>query len=182
MRKYLTFLTLGVAFLLPAYMQAAETLTQQFNTLSAKVTNIDKSTHTLTLLNDRNETRIIQVDPAIVKNFDNIKVGDDVVVREKQSVAVSFQKPTEGAGMTMEPAPAGAKPSLDVEGTETIKAEIVGIDKANNLVSLKGPKGNIVRVLAKDPSRLEGLKIGEKIWATYTKSVAISVDPAPARP
>lgn len=179
MGKYLTFLMLGVALLLPVRMQAAETLTQQFNTLSAKVTKIDKSTHTLTLLNDRNETRVIQVDPAQVRNFDNIKVGDNVVIRERQSVALSFEKPSPGAAMTAERAPAGSRPGVSVEGTETIKAEIIGIDKANNLVSLKGPEGNVVRVLAKDPSRLEGLKIGEKVWATYTKAMAISVDPAP---
>ena len=179
----LGILALGL-LLMPSGLRAAETvkLNQRFNTLSAQVTQIDRATHTLTLLNDRHETIEIQVDPAKVKNFNNIKVGDNVVVRSSQSIALSLQKPTTAAGMTMEAAPPGAKPSLSGENTETIQGEIVGIDKPNMMVSLKGPKGNIVNVLAKDPARLENLKVGDKVWATFTKSVAISVEPAPQKP
>jgi DNA-binding beta-propeller fold protein YncE len=189
MGYYLTFFMLAVGLLLPGRMQAAEPITQQFDTLSAQVTNIDKATHTLTLLNDRNETIILQVDPAKVKRFDEIKVGQNVVIRERRSVALSLEKemkegekPTAGAAMTTEKAPPGEHPSMTAEKTENIRGEIVAIDKTKNLVTLKGPKGNLVSVLAKDPSRLAGLKVGDKVWATYTVAMAISVEPAPQQP
>lgn len=187
MRSAVLLSLLALVLLLPAGLRAEETVSQQFNTLSAKVTKIDKATHTLTLVNDRNESHEIQVDPARVKNFDNIKVGDMVVVREEQRIALSLdknikgEKPTQGAAMTAETAAPGEKPGIAAEKTETLLAEIVGIDKANMMVSLKGPKGNIVNVLAKDPKKLEGLKAGDKVWATYTKAMAISVEPAPTK-
>jgi hypothetical protein len=140
------------------------------------------------LLNDRNESREIQVDPAVVKNFNQIKVGDMVVVRESQSIALRLErdarggKPSAGVAMTAEKAPPGDRPALATEKTVDIRAEIIGIDRANNLVSLKGPEGNVVKVLAKDPSRLEGLKTGDMVLATYTRAMAISVEPAPSRP
>lgn len=188
LRSLLMFFA-ALALMLPAGLQATqEAVTKQFNTLSAKVTKIDKATHTLTLLNDRNETRVLQVDPALVKNFNNIKVGDNVVIREKQSLALALEKdmakkdrPTEVGAMTAETAPPGAKPGMVAKESERVRAEIVRIDKPNMLVTLKGPRGNIVNILGKDPKIIEGLKVGDKVWATYTKAIAISVEPAPKK-
>jgi len=194
-RSFLLF-SAALVLLLPAGLQAkdakdagstTETISQQFNTISAKVIGIDKATHTLTLENDMAERRKIQVDPSLVKNFDNIKVGDLVVVREKQSLALTLtkhqrgQKPGVEAAMTAESAKPGSKPAVGTKETLQISAEIVKINRSNLTVNLKGPEGNIVQLRVQDPQRLAGLKKGDMVTATYTKAMAISVEPAPAK-
>jgi hypothetical protein len=76
-----------------------------------------------------------------------------------------------------QPADPAAKPS-------TITATIEAIDTTNRLVSLKGPKGNVVTVYAdKTFKRFDELKVGDTITASYYESIAVNVrrpgDPAP---
>jgi hypothetical protein len=57
---------------------------------------------------------------------------------------------------------------------ETITATIEAIDKANRVVTLKGPKGNSVDVKA--PDQMEGfnsLKVGDEVTATYFAAVML---------
>jgi hypothetical protein len=67
----------------------------------------------------------------------------------------------------------------------TINATIEAIDKANRVVTLKGPKGNSIEVKA--PEQMEGfnsLRVGDLVSATYFEAVAVQVrkpgDPAPS--
>jgi len=193
MRRFYLFFAAALVVLLPFGLQAGEagapskTLAKQYNTLSAKVISIDKATHTLTLENDRAEKFKVQVDPKVVKNFDQIKVGNLVVVQESQRWAVSLKKhqkgakPGVGAAIETETAPPGAKPGMETKKTVQVTAEIVKIDAANQTVNLKGPEGNIIRVNVKDPNNLKELKKGDMVAATYTKAMAISVVPQPKK-
>ena len=55
---------------------------------------------------------------------------------------------------------------------ETITATIEAIDKANRVVTLKGPKGSSVDFKA--PDQLEGfnsLKVGDEVTATYKAGI-----------
>ena len=194
-----TFLVslVALALMLPAGLQAEQKKAagttekvgseKTFETLSAKVVGIDKATHTLTLLNDMNQRHKVQVDPAQVKNFDQIKVGDMVVVRQAQSIALTItphkkgQKPGAGAAMTVETAAPGEKPAIEKDKVIQVSAEITGINRTNNTVDLKGPEGNTFRVGVREPSRLEGLKKGDMVSLTRTKVLAISVQPAPGK-
>jgi hypothetical protein len=57
---------------------------------------------------------------------------------------------------------------------ETVTATIEAIDKANRVVTLKGPEGNSVDVKA--PDQMEGfdsLKVGDEVTATYFAAVMI---------
>jgi subtilisin family serine protease len=66
----------------------------------------------------------------------------------------------------------------------TITASVEAIDRAGRIVTLKGPKGNLVDIYV-DESRkaFDQLKVGDKIKATYNESVLVQVrkpgDPAP---
>ncbi len=159
----------------------------QYNTRTAKVIRINKATHTLSLEGEAGVRRELQVDPNQVKNFDNIKVGDLVVLRESQNLVLTLTKREKGekpeASVVKETstAPLGVKPSLDTDTTTQISAEVVKIDPVTQTVDLKGPQGNIVQLKAEDPKRLEGLKKGDLVSATYTKSLAISVEPMPEK-
>ena len=66
----------------------------------------------------------------------------------------------------------------------TVTATIEAIDKSARLLMLKGEKGNVVAVQAGEQvKRFNELKVGDKVSATYTESVAVSVrqpgQPAP---
>jgi hypothetical protein len=63
----------------------------------------------------------------------------------------------------------------------TIVADVVNVDATAKTVSLKGPKGNVVDLNVQDPEQLKLVKKGDKVEATYTQALAISmVGAAPA--
>jgi len=80
---------------------------------------------------------------------------------------------------------ASARQGAYVEATPvTVTATITAIDQANQVITLKGPKGNSVEINA--PKEMEGfksLKVGDIVTATYFDAVALQVrkpgDPAP---
>ena len=63
-------------------------------------------------------------------------------------------------------------------------ATIEAIDKSARLVMLKGEKGNVVAVqVGEQMTRFNELKVGDKVSATYTESVAVNVrQPGQAAP
>jgi hypothetical protein len=72
-----------------------------------------------------------------------------------------------------------------VKESVTVTATIEAIDRTNRLVTLKGEKGNVVTVHAdQNVQRFDQLKVGDKVTATYSESIAVNVrkpgDPAPA--
>jgi hypothetical protein len=63
---------------------------------------------------------------------------------------------------------------LSVTESVTVKATIEAIDKTNQIITLKMPKGNLVDVLADEKmKRFDELKVGDVVTATYTESVAV---------
>ena len=73
-------------------------------------------------------------------------------------------------------ADATAKKPIVVSDKITVKAAVVAIDHTNRVVSLKGPKGNIVE-LSVDESvkRFDNLKVGDTVTAAYYESVAFDI-------
>lgn len=81
-----------------------------------------------------------------------------------------------------QPAPAPAPDPL--KAPVSVTATIEAIDRANRLVTLKGPKGNLATVYVdKEMKRFDELKVGDKVTAKYYESIAVNVrkpgDPAP---
>jgi hypothetical protein len=58
----------------------------------------------------------------------------------------------------------------------TAQATIEAIDAPNRIVTLKGPRGNLVEVYATDKvKRFNDLKVGDVVTATYSESIAMSL-------
>ena len=130
-------------------------------------------------------TRIeLTVNPNKVKNFKNIKKGDLVKVQQEESWALSLskkekgEKPSASVTTEKETAPLGQKPGMETVKTAEISAEITKVDMEKSMVQLKGPAGNLIDLKVKDPKKLESLKKGDMVTATYTVAMAISVEPA----
>src|SRR5262245_39755280 len=84
---------------------------------------------------------------------------------------------------TTPPAPAPATPGEKMVGrgavqTVTVRGSVSAIDKDKSTVTLKGPKGKTITLDVKDPAKLEAIKVGDPVVATYTEAVAFKVQKA----
>jgi hypothetical protein len=149
--------------------------------VSAAITAIDKATRTLTLKGP--EGRVFDVVAGNeVRNFDQIKVGDEVVVEYAQALTLEVKKggkplerkETEGAVR----AKPGEKPAGAVGRMVTINAEVIDVSPEKKTITVKGPKGNVVDLNVKNPEHFKVVKKGDQIQAEYVEAVAISVQPA----
>ncbi|MBU3582027.1 hypothetical protein ICN19_08355 [Polynucleobacter sp. AP-Capit-er-40B-B4] len=148
-----------------------------------EVTKIDAATRTVTLKNNDGETSIV-AGPE-VKNFAEIKVGDRFDVVYELAVAIELVK-VKNPGTTSEQvststttAPQGDKPGMITTNTVTATANVEAIDTAKNVVSLKGPQGNIIKVKVQNPELMKDIAVNDQVKVVYTEAIAAVVS-APA--
>ncbi len=154
-------------------------------TVTATVQAIDYKKRLVTLLGPEGDSLTINAGPE-VRNLDQVKRGDLVVVGYQESIALKLKKPGEAeVGVTTaeaaERAPVGGQPGAGAADSVTVTTKIIKIDKKNQRVTLKGPEGNTAVVAVKDPSRLDKVKVGDLVEITYTQALAISVEKAPTK-
>ena len=149
-----------------------------------EVTKIDAATRTVTLKNKDGETSIV-AGPE-VKNFAEIKVGDHFDVVYELAVAIELVK-VKNPGTTSEQvststttAPQGDKPGMITTKTITATANVEAIDAAKNIVSLKGPQGNIFKAKVQNPDLLKDIAVNDQVKVVYTEAIAAVVS-APAK-
>lgn len=168
-------------------MSASQTqgggMAQETTTVTATVQAIDQKTRMVTLLGPDGNTVTVRAGDD-VKNLDQVKKGDFVTMVLYEAIAYEVKKkgtaePGVSEAADVATAPKGARPAGIGASAVTVTATIVSIDRKTNTVKLKGPEGNTVSVKVKDPSRLDGVKVGDLVEITYTQAVAISVDKAP---
>ena len=147
----------------------------------AEVVAIDMANRAVTLKRDDGNTLTVVAD-AKVKNLAQVKVGDFVVAEYGRALAISLKK---GAGLRSSTeresgttAKPGSKPAASGQRKLVIVADIIAIDDKKGLATVKGPKGNVVDVMVKDPKSLAAVQVGDQVELTYTEAVAISVRPA----
>jgi hypothetical protein len=146
------------------------------------VVAIDRVARTMTLQNIDGETKTVDV-PTEVRAFDTVKIGDHVDIDYTESMAVSVLPP--GSKPSAAESTAGLKTSPSGASSAhqmSVSAEIVSIDRANNKVTFKGPKGNTQTVSVADPAmqrKLPSLKPGQVVQLTYTEAVAAAIRPSP---
>ena len=148
----------------------------------ATVQAIDKAKRLVTLKGPEGQNFVVQAGPA-VKNFDQIKVGDQVTAQYQESLTLELKKTkgkldaTEKAGAVR--AAPGERPAGAVGRQVRVLADVVNVDQANSFISLKGPKGRVVDVKVRNPDHFKVVKVGDQVEAVYTEAMAIAVTPAP---
>jgi hypothetical protein len=151
--------------------------------VNAQVVGIDKATRTLTLKGPRgNVADVVAGDE--VKNFDQIKLGDFVVVRYAQALTLELRKTKTGAGdVSVSEGAAravpGERPAVAGARQITAIATVTAVDKKNSTITLKGPRGNVVTLDVHNPDQFKVVKKGDQVEVTYTEALALSVEPAP---
>ena len=149
--------------------------------VSATITAIDKSSRTITLKGPKGDELKIEAGPE-VKNFDQLKVGDVVDMRYRETLALELKK---GGGMKVEKtekaAAVGAKPGETPAGLVgrqvTVVGDVINVDAATQTVTVKGPQ-RTVDLKVRDPEQFKLIAVGDQIQATYTEALALAVTPA----
>jgi hypothetical protein len=150
------------------------------NIVKATVEDIDHAKREVTLKDSKGDKHKMKVSKE-VKNLDQVQKGDQVLAGYFQSTAISVAKPGDASAAPAQAeavivAEKGQKPGgLAVQTTQKT-ATVEDIDYATREVTLKGSDGNILKIKAGDRvKRLEDVKKGDRIVATYTEALAISV-------
>lgn len=149
---------------------------------SALVTAVDKGTRTVTLQGAQGKVFDVVAGDE-VKNFDQIRVGDSVVVQYIEALTLDLKKTrgtpdATGGGVAVRAEP-GQRPAGAVGRQIVVLADVVAVDQAKSTISLKGPRGNVIDLKVKDQGHFKVVKKGDQVEAVYTEALAIAVKPAP---
>ena len=153
-----------------------------FVDVSATVVGVDAATRTVSLKGPKGNV-VDVVAGEEVRNFDQIKKGDKLTVKYAEALTLELRKAGTAMGRSeteaLKRAAPGQKPGGVARRDVTIVADVVGVDAAAKKVSLKGPKGHVVDLDVQDPEQLKLIRKGDKVEATYTQAIAISMEAAP---
>ena len=150
--------------------------------VTATVVAIDKATRTVTLKGPQRTVDFVASDE--VRNFDQIRLGDRVVVEYREALTLELKKtrttgaPTETSVVVR--AKPGERPGGTVGREITVLADVVAVDPKKSIISLKGPRGNVVDLKVQNPDHFKVVKKGDQVEAVYTEAIAVAVTPAPA--
>jgi hypothetical protein len=149
--------------------------------IHATITAIDKATRDITLKGPQGNEVTVTAGPE-VKNFDQMKVGDQVNAQYVEALTLELKK---GGGMavvrTEESGAARAKPGEKPAGAVgrqvTIVADVVDVNPAKQSITLRGPQRTVELVVA-DPAQFKLVAKGDQVEAKFTQALAIAVEPA----
>ena len=148
--------------------------------ITAEVLAVDKEDRILTLLGPKKNVVDVHVSEE-ARNFDQIRVGDQLRIEYYESVAIYLGKPgtqpEEDAGLVVARSAKGEKPGGYAVGAIDVSASVLGIDKKNRTLTLENPEGYVVTTeVDKSVKAFDTLKVGDTIHARLTKAIAISVE------
>ena len=164
--------------LLPAAAQEPKSSVREFVTLAGTVDRIDRSSRTLTLRVDNRFTHSVYV-PAEFKLLDELKPGDDITARIRESILVSTRPGLKPKVITDTTAEAkkkqGSAADSGITQQLTIVVTIESIDRTNNWVTYKtADNRRVIRAVA-DPRLLDDLKPGDVSEVTLTRERVIEL-------
>jgi hypothetical protein len=147
--------------------------------IEARLDAVDVKTRRMTVTGPRGKTLTLKVGPD-VKDLDQVKPGDQLVVRYFEPLAVFVRKATEpraaAEGTAVQVIPRGKRPVAVAVDTVEFKGTVEAIDHTKRRVTLKGAEGKS-RTMKVDPSvtRLDEVKKGDQIVVRHTEAIAFSI-------
>jgi hypothetical protein len=169
-----------------AIAQPDPVLVDQKQTITATVESIDAKQR-LVELRKGDERRTVQVSPE-VRNFERIKVGDEVVATYYQGLAAEFKKKGESKTIGVIDTttgtarmPKGAdRPGAGIANKVTTTVVIETVDRNTHSVTFTGPSGLTRTVDVMDPNAqkfVSALKKGDEVELTYVEALAVTLEP-----
>lgn len=155
-------------------------------TATATVKAINPQTRVVTLKTSDGKTFDLKVGDA-VRNLDQVKVGDKVVVTYYSALLLQLAT-KKGNGITVRTdtlsagrAEPGQMPAGVVSDTVKVTANILSVNKKARRVLVKGPHRAVTLTVPADMD-MNKFKVGDQVDAEYVQALAINVEPAPAKP
>jgi Cu/Ag efflux protein CusF len=150
-------------------------------TVSVKIVGVDAAARILTVKDKAGDMWTFKVSKD-VQNLDQVKVGDSIVVKAFEAVAISIKGPKSGppdadAVSAAVTAAKGQLPAGAEVDSVTWQGKIKKIDMKKGTVAVLGPGGNLRTFKVNDPKNLQGLKVGDDIDLTFVEGFAIAVEP-----
>jgi hypothetical protein len=147
--------------------------------LTATVLSVDKADRSIVVKGSDGEPQTIQVTED-VKNFDQIRAGDEVVIEVYSALAMQLAKPGEefgdAASTMVTVAQPGEKPKLVLAEVVEALARITAIDKATRELTVTGPMGKSLTLqVPEGMEKFDELKVGDEVNARYVEAFAVSV-------
>jgi hypothetical protein len=176
--------TLAVAVMASSAWAQEPAVTNTLVKSRATVKAINPATREVTIEGD-NGTVTVQAGPE-VKNFNNIKVGDQVLTSYYRGTMAEI---VQGGKKLSDPAAAtfaygnspGMKPAGGVGHSVTVTAKIQDVNIPTNTVAFTKADGTTHIVQVKSPEMqnfIRQLKRGDTVQVTFTDSFAVSMIPA----
>jgi hypothetical protein len=149
----------------------------------AIVVGLDKAARTLDLKGPKGRVVTLAASDE-VRNFDQIQLGDNVVVRYMRALTLELKKTGSQIMERSDTSDAarakpGERPGVAAARQVHVMANVVAVNAKTKTVTLKGPKGNLVDLVMEDPKQVAMVKKGDQVEAVYTEALAISVEAAP---
>ena len=149
--------------------------------VTATVEAIDPAKREVTLKGPKGDTLVLPVSPE-AKNFDQVKVGDKVVVGYVEALSMTLKKggkelPSKTHKADMARAESGAQPGGMAAHQVTVLADVTAVNAKTHTVTLKGPE-RTVDLKVRDPEQFKLIKVGDQIEAVYSEGMALSVEPS----
>jgi len=192
MRKLFNVAALVVAATL-AYPAAAQTTqvvsgsvpgkagVEQTVNVTATITAINKATRDITLKGPEGTEAVMTAGPDM-KNFDQLKVGDQVNAMYVEALTLELKK---SGGLMVgrtdkeasDVAKPGEKPGGAVGRQVTIVADVIDVNPARQSITLRGPE-RTVELLISDPAQFKLVAKGDQVEARYTQALIVAAEPA----
>jgi len=154
-------------------------------TVTATVQSVNATDRTVALQLPDGTTNTFECGPE-VRNFDQIKAGDQVMATEASEVAVALVKggvpPVAGTATAVVRSPLGAKPGGRIVDTVAFTAKVVSVDAMKRAVTLNMPDGQNKTVKVGPDINLANVNPGDDVGVRLTRAFAISVTAPNAAP
>ncbi|MBB3228561.1 hypothetical protein FHW69_003203 [Luteibacter sp. Sphag1AF] len=148
--------------------------------LTGKIVKVDHATRHVTLRAPDGHEETVSVSPD-VRNFDQVKAGDQVNIDYTRSLLVQMEPKGEVGATASESiarAPQGGLPGAAGVRRLVTTSKVIAVDTTQNTITLEGPNGQQYTLGVEKPewqARLKKVKPGEYIRATYDEGLAVAV-------
>jgi Cu/Ag efflux protein CusF len=147
--------------------------------VTAAVTAIDHAKRKATLMASDGKKFTVKAGPEAV-NFDQIRVGDQVIATLTQKVVVSLEDKAgssgEGAAAVVARAPKGGQPGGLAAETIQVAGKVIAIDLETRKATLQFEDGSTETFSVRPDVDLSRHKVGERVIFRVTEMIAIWVE------
>ena len=146
--------------------------------IRATVTGIDSEKRKITFVSPSAEKFSTVAGPEIL-NFDEIRIGDQLIITLTEEVVIRMAKPGEKveneADSTVGIAPTGDKPNISMNETTQLVATVTAIDIKKHKATLQFPDGSTKKIKVRKDVDLSQRSVGEKVVIRSTERFAVKI-------